>query len=150
VVGIVVDDRRAVGRADDLEAPAGTGERGEAVRRRLHVSPGQLDRRERSRGVAPVVSAAGAVLRSLGDLGYEGESENFNVGFKKPKQGKLSVVQQQFKKVHNGLRAFGERGNSLLKMTFRALRNVSLDPWRIGNIVAAALVLLHIDHGRTT
>jgi hypothetical protein len=44
----------------------------------------------------------------------------------------------------------GERGNSLLKMTFRALRNVSLDPWRIGAIVAAALVLLHYDHARTT
>jgi hypothetical protein len=35
-------------------------------------------------------------------------------------------------------------------MTFRALRNVSLDPWRIGEIVAVALVLLHYDHGRTT
>jgi hypothetical protein len=35
-------------------------------------------------------------------------------------------------------------------MTFRALRNVSLDPRRIGAIVAAALVLLHYDHGRTT
>ena len=39
---------------------------------------------------------------------------------------------------------------SLLKMTFRALRNVSLDPWRIGAIVAAALVLLHYDHARRT
>jgi hypothetical protein len=28
-------------------------------------------------------------------------------------------------------------------MTFKALRNVSLAPWRIGRIVAAALVLLH-------
>jgi hypothetical protein len=27
------------------------------------------------------------------------------------------------------LRAIGERGNALLKMTFRALRNVSLNPW---------------------
>lgn len=35
-------------------------------------------------------------------------------------------------------------------MTFRALRNISLDPWRIGKIVAAALVLLQVDHGRTT
>lgn len=47
-------------------------------------------------------------------------------------------------------RAIGERGNALLKMTFKALRNVSLDPWRIGRIVAAALVLLHFDHVRTT
>ncbi|MEH1017485.1 IS5/IS1182 family transposase, partial [Micromonospora sp. CPCC 206060] len=50
----------------------------------------------------------------------------------------------------NSLRAIGERGNSLLKTTFKALRNVSLDPWRIGKIVAAALALLHFDHARTT
>jgi hypothetical protein len=41
--------------------------------------------------------------------------------------GRLSAVQKQLNKVHNGLRPIGERGNSLLKMTFRALRNVSLD-----------------------
>ncbi|PZG05157.1 IS5/IS1182 family transposase, partial [Micromonospora craterilacus] len=28
--------------------------------------------------------------------------------------------------------------------------NVSLCPWSIGRITAAALVLLHIDHCRTT
>jgi hypothetical protein len=27
---------------------------------------------------------------------------------------------------------------------------ITLDPWRIGAIVAAALVLLHYDHARTT
>jgi hypothetical protein len=43
----------------------------------------------------------------------------------------------------------GERGNALLKTTFKALHNVSLDPWRIGAIVAGALVLLHIKHNRT-
>ncbi len=51
---------------------------------------------------------------------------------------------------HCGLRAVGERGNNLLKMTFKALRNISLCPWKIGDIVAAALVILHIEHGRTT
>ena len=35
-------------------------------------------------------------------------------------------------------------------MTFRALRNISLNPWRIGDIVAAALTILHFDHARTT
>jgi hypothetical protein len=72
------------------------------------------------------------------------------VAFKKPKHGTLTAVQQQLNKAHNSLRAIGERGNSLLKMTFKALRNVSLDPWRIGKIVAAALVILHFDHARTT
>jgi hypothetical protein len=50
----------------------------------------------------------------------------------------------------NGKRAVGERGNSLLRTTFKALRNVSRFPWRIGAIVAAALVILHVDHDRTT
>jgi hypothetical protein len=89
-------------------------------------------------------------LRSLGDLGYEGESDTITVAFKKPKNAELNGVQQQLNKAHNGIRAVGERGNALLKMTFKALRNVSLDPWRIGKIVAAALVLLHFDHARTT
>jgi hypothetical protein len=55
-----------------------------------------------------------------------------------------------FNTTHNGLRAIGERGNSLLKTTFKALRHVSLCPWKIGAIVAAALVLLHTEHDRTT
>jgi hypothetical protein len=86
----------------------------------------------------------------LGDLGYEGEVDTVTVAFKKPKGGQLTDEQKTHNKAHNGKRAVGERGNSLLKMTFKALRNVSLCPWRIGMIVAAALVLLHIDHDRTT
>jgi len=42
-----------------------------------------------------------------------------------------------------------ERGHSLLKTSFKALRWVSLCPWRMGAITAAALVLLHHEHGRT-
>jgi hypothetical protein len=72
------------------------------------------------------------------------------VAFKKPKGGKFTTTQQQLNKAHNSLRAIGERGDSLLKTTFKALRNISLDPWRIGKIVAAALVLLHTEHARTT
>jgi DDE superfamily endonuclease len=68
----------------------------------------------------------------------------------KPKDNTLTTLQQRFTKAHNGVRAIGERGNALLKMTFRALRNVSLDPWRIGRIVAAALVLLHFAGSRRT
>jgi len=86
----------------------------------------------------------------LGDLGYLGEADTITVAFKKPKDSQLTDIQQQYNKAHNGLRALGERANSVLKMTFKALRNISLDPWRIGAIVAAALVILHLDHARTT
>lgn len=100
--------------------------------------------------ILPALVEAAGDLRRLGDLGYEGEADLVTVAFKKPKDGELDDVQQQFNRAHNGIRAVAERGNALLKMTFKALRNVSLDPWRIGRIVAAALVLLHFDHGRTT
>jgi hypothetical protein len=86
----------------------------------------------------------------LADLGYEGEADTITVAFKKPKGGQLTDEQKIHNKAHNGKRAVGERGNSLLKTTFKILRNVSLCPWRIGTIVAAALVILHIDHDRTT
>jgi hypothetical protein len=100
--------------------------------------------------VLPTLAEIGADLRTLGDLGYEGEAATITVAFKKPKHADLTGVQKILNKAHNGLRAIGERGNALLKMTFKALRNVSLDPWRIGAIVAAALVLLHTDNARTT
>jgi hypothetical protein len=100
--------------------------------------------------ILPTLAEAADDLRALGDLGYEGESDTITVAFKKPKGGQLTLVQQQLNKAHNSVRAIGERGNSLLKMTFKALRNVSLDPWRIGKIAAAALVILHFDTTRTT
>lgn len=98
----------------------------------------------------PALTAAAADLRTLGDLGYDGAADTITVAFKKPKGGTLTTIQQQLNKAHNALRAIGERGNALLKTTFKALHNVSLNPWRIGTIVAAALVLLHVEHGRTT
>jgi len=88
--------------------------------------------------ILPALAIAAEDLRTLGDLGYEGESGTITVAFKKPKGGRLTLVQQQLNKAHNGIRATGERGNSLLKITFKALRNVSLDPWWIGKIVAAS------------
>jgi hypothetical protein len=36
------------------------------------------------------------------------------------------------------------------KTTFKALRRYRGCPWRIGTIVAAALVLLHFENNRTT
>ncbi|MFI6424510.1 hypothetical protein [Promicromonospora sp. NPDC050880] len=45
----------------------------------------------------------------------------------------------------NALRAPAERANALLKATWPVLRRVTLDPWRIIEITAAALVLLHLE-----
>jgi len=52
--------------------------------------------------------------------------------------------------VHNSLRAVGERANALLKVTFRLLRNITIDPWKIGLVAKASLVILHTEYRRTT
>jgi hypothetical protein len=85
----------------------------------------------------PTLAAVRGDLRTLTDLGYEGEADTVVVAFKKPKNGELTDLQQTLNRAHNRLRAVGERGNSLLKVTFKALRNIGLDPWRIGAIAAA-------------
>jgi hypothetical protein len=38
-----------------------------------------------------------------------------------------------------------ERANALLKRTGKALERITLDPWRIGAITTAALVLLQLQ-----
>lgn len=86
----------------------------------------------------------------LADLGYEGEADTIVVAFKNPANSRVTDPQQTFNRARNRLRAIGERGNNLLKTGFKALRNVSLCPWKIGAIVAEALVILHIEHNRTT
>jgi DDE superfamily endonuclease len=87
---------------------------------------------------------------SLADLGYEGASDVFTVPVKTPKNGELTIDQQSFNAVHGTLRCLGERANSLLKTTYKALRRYRGCPWRLGDIVAAALVLLHTEHHHTT
>ena len=84
----------------------------------------------------------------MADLGYEGENDRLTCPIKNT--GGLTPNQRTINALHSATRALAERGNSLLKTTFKALRRVSLDPWRIGAITAAALVLLHHDHNRTT
>ncbi|WP_374203730.1 transposase family protein [Pseudonocardia sp. ICBG601] len=67
-----------------------------------------------------------------------------------PGSARLCPDQPTVNMLHSATRAIAERGNALLKNTFRALRHLSLCPQRIGAITAAALVLLHTEHNRTT
>ncbi len=87
---------------------------------------------------------------ALADLGYEGERTALTTPIKKTTDAPLTDDERTVNLLHAATRAPAERGNSLLKTTFKALRRVSLCPWRIGAITAAALVLLHREHGRTT
>jgi len=86
----------------------------------------------------------------LADLGYEGEADLLRIPIKKLTGGELTPDQQAYNAVHGALRCLGERANSLLKTSFKALRRWRGCPWRIGDVVAAALVLLHHEHHRTT
>lgn len=86
---------------------------------------------------------------ALADLGYEGEADLLRVPIKKPARATLTADQQAYNAVHGALRCLGERANSLLK-NFKALRRWRGCPWRIGDIAAAVLVLLHHEHHRTT
>ena len=87
---------------------------------------------------------------ALADLGYEGERTALTTPIKHTAGRRLTDDQRTVNLLHAATRAPAERGNSLLKTTFKALRRVSLCPWRIGAITAAALVILHHEHDRTT
>ena len=87
---------------------------------------------------------------ALADLGYEGERAALTTPIKHSAERRPTDDQRTVNLLHAAVRAPDERGNSLLKTTFKALRRISLCPWRIGAVTAAALVLLHHVHDRTT
>ena len=102
-------------------------------------------------GVLPLLAAwTDEVHAVLADLGYKGERTVLTTPIKHRAGHRRSADQRTVNLLHAATRGPAERGNSLLKTTFKALRRVSLCPWRIGAITAAALVLLHREHGRTT
>jgi len=56
------------------------------------------------------------------DLGYQGEPDIFTIPIKKPAGRELTADQQTHNAVHGALRCPGERANSLLTTTYKALR----------------------------
>ncbi|KUJ33578.1 transposase [Streptomyces sp. NRRL F-5122] len=93
--------------------------------------------------------AAEPGVPTLVDLGYENAGDGLRHPVKKPASGELTEAQHTYNKVIRGVHGVCERANSLLKTTFKALRRVSLDPSRITQIAAAALVLLQLEYDRT-
>ncbi|WP_194924380.1 HARBI1 family protein [Catenulispora pinisilvae] len=93
--------------------------------------------------------AAAEQMPTLTDLGYEGlAGPALRMPIKKLKGVELKEDQRQYNLLVRGVHAIAERANSLLKTTFKALRRVSVCPWRIGAIAKAAIVLLHLEYGR--
>jgi hypothetical protein len=97
----------------------------------------------RAHALPALYPAAAAGLPTLTDKGYTGAG----IGIMVPIKGgdKLDVDTRTRNQLINGLRARAESANALLKRTWKALERVTLDPWRIGAITRAALVLLHLQ-----
>ncbi|AQW48453.1 transposase family protein [Streptomyces violaceusniger] len=106
----------------------------------------------RTHGLVDVLNRLAVTLGipTLTDLGYENAGDGFRHPAKKPKGSELTQAQQAFNKVIRGIHGVAERANALLKVTFKALRRVSVDPAAITRIARASLVLLQLEHGRTT
>ncbi|MGJ6967604.1 hypothetical protein ACSDR0_46760 [Streptosporangium sp. G11] len=69
--------------------------------------------------------------------------------FKQPADGNvLSVDNRTHNALQRSLRSLGERGFALLTTRWTALQHTSLSPNRLGDLVRAALVLVHFEHGR--
>jgi len=91
-----------------------------------------------------------AHLLLLVDLGYE-KFRAFQavvVGHKAPKGGKLTEAQREWNRLIGGKRALAEKANADLKVRFKCLDKVSLDPWRIGTIIRACLAFHRIERPR--
>ena len=96
----------------------------------------------RAHALPALYPAAAGGLPTLTDKGYTGAG----IGIIVPTKGHHLAPDTRARNLMiSSLRAPAERGNALLKRTWKALERVTIDPWRIGAITAAALVLLHLQ-----
>jgi hypothetical protein len=103
----------------------------------------------REHALPALYKAAADGLPSLGDKAYQGAGIGIHTPIKKPVGGNvLDPDNRTHNALINGLRALGERAMALLKTRWKALHRITLCPWRIGDIVRAALVLTQYEHGR--
>jgi hypothetical protein len=90
-------------------------------------------------------------LPTLSDGGYEGAGIGVHTPLKQPAGGQvLDVDNRTYNALLRGLRCLGERGFALLTGRWRTLHHTTASPRKIGDIVKAALVLTHFEHGRLT
>lgn len=99
----------------------------------------------RAHALGALYPAAAAGMPTLADKGYIGAG----IGIHVPTKGaNLDKDNQTRNLLLNVLRAQAERANALLKSTWKALRRITVCPHKIGDITAAALVLLTMQRGR--
>jgi DDE superfamily endonuclease/Helix-turn-helix of DDE superfamily endonuclease len=101
--------------------------------------------------VLPAAYPATRAMPILADPGYQGAGHGVHVPFKQPTDGNtLSLDNRTYNALQRALRSLGERGFALLTERWTTLKHITLSPGRIGDLVAAALVLVHFEHGRIT
>jgi hypothetical protein len=117
------------------------------------VEPGSMHDLSAARAhVLPALYAAAARgLPTLADLGYDGAGHGVLTPIKQPSDGnRLHTDNRTYNALLRALRCLGERGFAVLTGRWRTLRHITTSPGRIGDIVKAALVLTHFEHGRLT
>jgi hypothetical protein len=90
-------------------------------------------------------------LPTLADGGYDGAGIGVHTPIKQPAGDQiLDVDNRTCNALLRGLRCLGERRFALLTGRWRALHHTTASPSKTGDIVKAALVLTHFEHGRLT
>jgi hypothetical protein len=114
------------------------------------VEPGGIaDIDAARRHVFPAVYPYAKTVPVLADPAYQGAGHGIIVPFKQPIDGNvLSVDNRAHNALQRALRSLGERGFALLTNRWTALQHTTLSPSRIGDLVRAALVLVHFEHRR--
>jgi hypothetical protein len=98
----------------------------------------------RAHCLGALYKAAADGVPTLTDKGYEGAG----IGVHSPVKGRdLDVANRSYNTLLTAIRAIGERANAELKERWRCLRRIRLCPTRIGQIVAAAIVLSTLQRG---
>jgi hypothetical protein len=96
-------------------------------------------------------AASHLAVPTLADGGYEGAGIGVHTPIKQPAGDQvLDVANRTYNALLRGLRCLGERGFAVLTGRWRTLRHITASPSKIGDIVKAALVLTHFEHGRLT
>jgi hypothetical protein len=101
--------------------------------------------------LAALYKAAADGLPTLADSGYEGAGIGVFAPVKQPANGQvLDVGTRTYNMLLRALRCLGERGFALLTQRWRTLQHITASPSKIGDIIRAALVLTHFEHGHLT
>jgi DDE superfamily endonuclease len=105
----------------------------------------------RAHALPALYRAAAAGLPALADPGYEGAGIGILIPVRQPAGGReLDINTRTRNAIQRSLRCLGERGFALLTGRWRTLHRITASPSKIGDIICAALVLTHFEHGYIT